>query len=385
MRSSWRHLLALVLVGSAGLAACLPGPARAVGEGGDEPEPRRLPARWRDDPAEHRRLKDEWTAFHKLPKARRDRLRQIDEDLNDEPPASRARLWAVLFRYTAWLDRLDERDRRQIESAPDEASRLEIIKGLRQAEWVAHLPRAQREKIDAAAPADRTALIDKLRRLEHERRTQWQLAFRAQAEAMRPRVLPKFWPLVRLYEQKALVPALTQAERAQLFKAAGSSWPEHARVLTALAEKHSILVPPSEHVGVVSFKNLPAGLAQSLLGKPGKPRDAEARRLRDMQGRWPNFALQLQRQAKNRKVALPDKPLGPCKPEEFVPAVRKFIDEQLRNDPAAAKKLDEAQGKWPDYPLAVMELAKEKKRDVPGTVLPGSKEFWDKAKAPAAE
>jgi hypothetical protein len=384
MRCSLRHLLALVLVGSAGLVACLPGPARAVGEG-DEPQPRRLPARWRDDPAEYRRLKDEWKAFHKLPKGRRDRLRQIDEELNDEPPASRARLWAVLFRYSAWLDRLDEKDRWQIESAPDAASRLEIIKGLRQAEWVAHLPRAQREKIEAAAPADRTALIDKLRRQERERQARWQLAFRAQGEALRPRVLPAFWPRVLLYERKALVPTLTHTERAQLFKAAASSWPEHARVLTALSEKHSILVPPSERVGVVSFKELPAGLAQSLLGKPGKVRDAEARRLRDMQGRWPNFALQLQRQARNRKVTLPDKPLGPCNPEEFVPAVRKFIDEQLRNDPAAAKKLDEAQGKWPDYPLAVMELAKEKKLDVPGTSLPGPKDFWDKAKAPAAE
>src|SRR5437879_3546907 len=107
MRFSWRHLLVLLLVGSSGLLACLPGPARAVGEGGDEAEPvRRLSARWRDDPVEYRRLKDEWKAFHKLPSREQERLRQIDEDLNDEPPAVRARLWAVLDRYTAWLERL---------------------------------------------------------------------------------------------------------------------------------------------------------------------------------------------------------------------------------------------------------------------------------------
>src|SRR5581483_8941994 len=65
MRYPWRRLLMLLLMGTAGLVAWLPGPARAVGEGGDEPEPRRLPARWRDDPAEYRRLKDEWKAFQK--------------------------------------------------------------------------------------------------------------------------------------------------------------------------------------------------------------------------------------------------------------------------------------------------------------------------------
>lgn len=32
-----------------------------------------------------------------------------------------------------------------------------------------------------------------------------------------------------------------------------------------------------------------------------------------------------------------------------------------------------------------MELAKEKKKRVPGTFLPGSKEFWDQAKVPPPE
>jgi hypothetical protein len=386
MRDSWRRLLALLLVGAAGLAACLPGPARAVSEGGDEPEPpRRLPARYRDDRAEYRRLKDEWKAFQRLPQKQQERLRQIDDELNDEPPAARARLWAVLFRYTAWLERLDENDRRQVEAAPDPEKKLEVIRGLREAEWVAHLPRADREQIEAAVPAERAALVEKLRRQERERRAQWQAAFRAQGELAQPAVLPDFWPRVRLYEQKSLVPTLTHTEREQLFKAARSSWPEHAQALTALAEKHPILVPPSERAGVVSFRDLPSGYALNFGGKPGKGKDFEGHRLRDLQGRWPNFALALDRLAKSRKVALPDKPLGPCKPEEFVPAVRKFIDEQLRTDPAAAKRLDEARGKWPDYPFAVMELAKEKKKRVPGTFLPGPKEFWDQAKAAQAE
>ena len=72
MRYPWRHLLTLLLVGTAGIVACLPGPARAVGEAGDEPDPpRRLPVRYRDDPAERRRLKDEWEKFRKLPREQR--------------------------------------------------------------------------------------------------------------------------------------------------------------------------------------------------------------------------------------------------------------------------------------------------------------------------
>jgi hypothetical protein len=388
MRYPWRHLLTLLLVGTAGIVACLPGPARAVGEAGDEPEPpRRLPARYRDEPAERRRLKEEWEKFRKLPREQRERLRQVDEELNDEAPAARARLWAVLFRYTAWLERLDEKDRQQIESAPDAEKKLQVIKGLREAEWLAHLPRADREQIDAAAPADRPALIASLRKREHDKRNQWQLAFRMQGDAAPPRMPADVWPRVRLYVDKSLIPSLTQAEREELRKASLSGGPEHAQKLMALAEKHPVLVPPSEHVGVIWLNQLPETFRQALFGRPGKSRGFEGRvfkELRDLQGRWPDFALSVERQATNRKVALPEKPLGPCTQEEFVPAVRKFIDE-LRKDPAAAKKLDEAQGKWPDYPFAVMELAREKNRKVPGTFLPGSKEVWDKAKEPQAE
>jgi hypothetical protein len=383
IRFSWRHLLALLLIGGAGLLACLPEPARAVSEGGDEPEPsRRLPPRWRDDPLEYRRLKDEWRAFHKLPREKQDRLRQIDEELNDEPPAARARLWAVLDRYAAWLERLDEKDRRDIEAATDPAKRLEIIKALREREWVAHLPRTEREKIEQAPPEERAKLIEQLRQKERQRRTDWQLALRREGDAGQPPTLPSFWPQVQLYVEKSLMPTLTHTERDELLKARRTSWPEFAQQLTSLAEKHPIQVPPSLRPGVTTFRNLPRGYLQTLGSKPGKPRGHES--LRDLQDRWPDFALAIDRLAKSRKLALSEKPLGPCKREEFVPLVQDFIDE-LHKDPPAARKLDEAQGKWPDYPFAIMELAREKKRRVPGTFLPGPKEFWDKAKAGQAE
>ncbi len=386
MRTSWRRLLALLLVVAAGLLASVPGPARAVGEGGEESESaRRLPSRWRDDAEQYRRLKDEWKAFHKLPAEKQERLRLLDEQLNDEPPAMRARLWAVLDRYTAWVERLDEKDRQQIESAPDTAKKVEIIRALRERDWLSHLAKAERERIDQAPADERAQEIDKVRQRERKRRDDWQTALRLQGEATPSPVQPDLWRRVQLYEKKSLVPTLTHTERDELAKAARTSWPEHAQKLSELAQKHPILLPPSEHVGAVSFADLPKGYAQQLVGKPAKPRDGELRRLRDLQGRWPNFALELDRVARNRKAALPDKPgLGPCEAGAFVKDVREFIDE-LRKDAAAAKKLDEAQGKWPDYPLALMQLAKEKKKRVPGTFLPGSKDFWEKAKAEQAE
>jgi hypothetical protein len=296
----------------------------------------------------------------------------------------RARLWAVLDRYTAWLERLDEKDRRQIESAPDTAKKLDIIRALREREWVGHLARAERERIDQAAPEERAKQIEQLRQKERQRRADWQAALRMQEEAVPPRGQPDFWPQVQMYVNKSLNPTLTLTERDELRKAYLRSWPEYAQQLTALAEKHPIQVPPGERPGLQAIKELPQGYLQSLTVRPGKPKDAEGQKLRNLQGRWPNFALEVVHLAREKKAALPEKPFGPCKPEEFLPVVQKFIAE-LRKDAAAAKKLDEAQGKWPEYPFAVMELAKAKGRRVPGTFLPGDKAYWEQAKAAQAE
>jgi hypothetical protein len=389
MRTSWRHLLTPLLVLAAGLTAFVPGPARAVGEAGDDADSghkHALP--WRDDPDQYRRLKEEWKAFHKLPTEKQERLRQFDEQLGEEPPVVRARLWTVLDRYAAWLKGLDEKDRQQIESAPDADKRLEVIRALRERDWVSHLARAEREKIEQAPAEERGKLVEAMRQKERRRREEWQVAVRLQGEAPPPRMQQaELWPRIRLYEQKSLIPTLSQPEREELTRAMRSSWPEHARVLSDLAAKHPIKVPPSEHVGVVSFADpsLPKGFAQHFAGRRGgKPEGGEFRKLRGAAGRWPDFALELDHVARERRIALPDRPLGPCRQEEFVEEVRKYIDE-LKQDAAAAKKLEETAGKWPDYPFAVMQLGKEKKRPVPGTFLPGSKEFWEQAKAAPAE
>jgi hypothetical protein len=384
MRKAWRPLVLLLLVLAAGLVACRPGPAHAVGEGGDEPEPaRRLPPRLRDDPERYQELKRQWKEFTRLPAEKQARLRDFDEELNYEPPATRERLWAVLDRYASWLDRLDEADRRQVESAPTREKKLEVIKALREREWMAHLPRAQRERIEAAAPAERAALIEKLRRRERQRQAEWELALNRQAE-VGPRALPgapaDFWPALRMYVEKSLRPTLTQAEREQLTRARLSSWPEYAQVLTALADKYPIKVPPGERVGAVNFRDLGLGDGP-MRGRGGRPVPGPgAGRLAGLQGRWPDFALGVEERVREKKMSPPDKPLGPCKPDEFVKPVQQLINE-LRKDPAAAERLDKAQGKWPDYPFAVMDLAKQQHKPVPGTFLPGTKEFWDQAKA----
>jgi hypothetical protein len=390
MRPSWRHLMALaLLVGAAAFVAGLPRPARAVAEPpGDEPpeQPRRLPQRIRDDPEHYARLKAEWHRFMKLPRDKRDRMRDFDEQLHEEDPTTQARLWAVLDRYATWLDHLDEKDRQEIESAGDH--KLNVIKSLREREWIAHQPKGWRDRLDGAPPAERAALIESRRREERKRLAEWQKALRLQNDPIQRFAEPDLRPELQLYVEKSLLPTLNLDERRRL-SAAQSDWPRYAALLKEFSERHPVRVPPSEKPGKRTIDDLPESLQRGLRlrgdrgGRGGRGMggmgDPETRAVRMKQGLWPDFALAVVDLAKKRNVTLRE-PLGPCTPEEFVPPVQDFIKE-LRKDGEAAKRLDDAQGKWPDYPFAVMELAKEKKKRVPGTYLPGPPGFWERPKA----
>ena len=75
--------------------------------------------------------------------------------------------------------------------------------------------------------------------------------------------------------------------------------------------------------------------------------------------------------------------LGPCRPEEFLPDVERFIRDDLTKvlNSEAKAKLKKAEGTWPDYPQLVMELAQKNKLKVPLTYLPdvaGQADFWNK-------
>ena len=342
MRISWRHLLTMLLVLAAGLLACVPGPARAVGEGGDEPEPAPSSA----------------AALARRPRAvppPQGRVEGVPEVAGQEAGAAAAPRRAAERRAAGRprsplgrprpLHRLAEGARRQGTPADRVGPRhrpkkLEVIRELREREWVSHLAQAERERIEQAAPEERTQLIETLRRRSARTASRVADGPASGERCTAAQGRPDLWPQVRLYEEKSLIPTLTHTERDELAKAVHTSWPEHAQKLIALAQKHPIQVPPSETVGVTPSRIFPDGYVQQLLGKhaPKEPRDGDTIGSATCKDRWPNFALEVDHLARNRKVPLPDRPLGPCKPDEFVQGSARLSSTTLRKDPPPPRK-----------------------------------------------
>jgi hypothetical protein len=377
MRPVGRLLLLTLLLAGAVPAVSLPEPTPEELEAN-----RRLVERYRADPEHYARLKRDLKAFAALPPERQNRLRQLDQDLHEENTANLTRLWRVLDRYAAWLEHLPEAQRKEVENAPDARARLEVVRRLREEEWVKRLPEGKYKEVMNTPPENRPAVVAKLREAERRRRQEWQRAvspredppwkrgpLRSQAD------LP---PEVRAYLTGTLLPLLTPEEKKTLTDAEGQA-PQFGQTLLKLAESHPVGLPGSV-IGPMSFQDLPKPFKQQVR----KLRPADRKRIEDAEGKWPDYAIAVSEVL--RKNGMLPQEMGPCHPrdKDFPPVVQAFIEKELlpKLDEKEKERLRDAEGKWPDYPRLLLELARRHNLQMPGTPLPGPREFWERLRQP---
>jgi hypothetical protein len=359
----------LVLLGAA--AAALP--AAAVADGGDALEHNRaLLEKWRADPDHYARLLRDLRAFWALPPARRKQMRQLDQDLQQESPKARKRLWTVLERYHAWLEGLPAADRARVEAAAGAEERLRVVREIRERQWVNHLPAKVKEDLLQLPPERRPGQIALLRKEEQRHRREWKRGLRL-PPPFRPTTLKAFPAEFQAFVQNELTPQLNAREKERL-KSAEKKWPQYVRVLDKLSRDHPVLPPLRQAVPVVRYEQLPAEVKRDFPRAQLQKNPELAR----ASGKWPDFALEFTRAWKlNKRVALP--PLGASRPKELGSAVDAFLAKKLTPalSPAEAQALKNLEGKWPDYPLKLLELAHKHRLPVPGMSLPWPDELWD--------
>ncbi len=322
---------------------------------------------WRADPEHGARLMRDLRDFYALPAERQQQLRHLDAKLHEGDAATQARLWGVLERYSAWLDRLPEEKRREVLDAPRDG-RLALIRRLREQEWLATLPAKVRAELDRLPPDARVRRIADLRADER----------RSKTGMVRTADLPAE---VRAFIADHLVPILPREDKDAL-KAAEGKWPDYPRQVKLLTDRYLVLRPlPSGPV--TAFKDLPPEFRKSVGGMLTKG-------LLKVDGGkkgWPEWAQGFTEQYRRLKPFGPFKPpplppLGASRPADYPPATRAYIEKTLipalGKDAAAA--LTRLEGQWPEYPQRLAEEARRKGLLIPGVSLPGPRELWDPAR-----
>jgi hypothetical protein len=338
-------------------------------------------------------------AFKALPPERQAAVRQLDRQLSEQDPPTRDRLFRALEAYAVWLDRLADGERRAVLAAGTPGLRLEVVREVRERQWVAGLPESQRRQLDGQPPEERARLIARWKEGEADRRRAWAVARRHweavkagkppypfDSEPMRKEVIE----FVRTAFRTENVAAgdrprcrLTlgpQGELARLREAqleaqlhGGWAWYDYGSLVYDLSRKYPMLPEPGTGKPVTAPEDLGRFGTQFFTKGPG--RKAVVQHI----GKWPDFALEVWAHANRAKgVTIPPSvTLGPARPGEFKEPVNRFVAELgAKVSPAEWAALAELEGKWPEYPRKLVELADRHDLSIPGVTLPGSPARW---------
>src|SRR4051812_21012201 len=126
---------------------------------GDAPEERR-PVRRALDPEYRDRLKQYLTAYRRLSPEAQERVRQIDQELQEEDAATRTRLTGVMERYAMWLSHLPEADRNRVQAVPAGQERLRVVRDVLEKQWLDGLPPARKAQLARSSETERGKLVE---------------------------------------------------------------------------------------------------------------------------------------------------------------------------------------------------------------------------------
>lgn len=371
-----------VMLLSAALAVC----AWAADMPGDESTNRKLLKTWLEDTEHADRLKRNLAAFNAMSRSDQARVRQLDKSLHDLDADTRARLQKVMERYVDWLARLPEADRERVEAAAPGAERLAIVTELLDHQWQESLPKYDRNRLAVAEPLERAILLDELRQREDDwRRMRSDSRRRAEEQAIvgnLPISSQDFRSHVQQFVEESLRPLLSDREEGRLNSNPNKNNARYLALVAELAEgKQSLPFPGPAPSGKKKayryWKDLPPEIVKAF---PVKDLNNPPPSITKADGKWPDLPLAVVEFARERTVEIPTGLLGPTRLNEMPPSVQKFVKDELmpKLTEAERKQLAAAESKWPDYPKAIKNLADRHLLPVPGIALPGEREAWQR-------
>ena len=153
------------------------------------------------------------------------------------------------------------------------------------------------------------------------------------------------------------------------------AWLWFGKIVYDAAKNHEMLPEPATGKPLTDFADLWPRAKEHYEKTPGKKRSVAV-----AAGKWPEFALAVHSDlvpAKFGPVSVSS--YGPCRPADFKDPLRLFVaDLEKKVRPAEWAELKAHEGRWPDYPRALVKLATQHDLSVPGVTPPGAPSLWEK-------
>ena len=327
------------------------------------------------DPLRHDKLRQNYETWLKMDQAARNEIRSFDKQIHDPDPVKEARNIELVRRFHAWMSELPEPTRAEILLIENEDAKIAKIKSVMEKLWVERLPKGERELL---AGLDADARKAELIRIKGE-----ELQRHSNPESKKKK---KFQIRDLSQESRDFVEKLkAQLNTQDLERINKADYKKAAvfKIIGDLSENYPLLPkkvdkpePP------LRLENLPddvRGVLKSL-------RQMEKGRGSDVmkaEGKWPAFPLVVTRLM---RTVQPDYNgnFGASTMEEFPSEAQAVILNSLFPIISQEEKaaLDDAQGKWPDYPLLLRKIANDRFTYIPGLSLPPEIQSLRQAKPP---
>jgi hypothetical protein len=333
------------------------------------------------------RLRQQWAVFNSLSPLRQKQIRELDAQIHESDEATQKQYRKVMENYLVWLDRLPESERKKL-SVMTAEDKLILIKQIRQREWIDSLPKAYRDRFQAAKDnlEERRKLIEQWKEEQILMEDDWEVTQRHWGD--QPQLGPM--KLFELPEVKELLPAylanlnkiLSSQDQKKLEKAKelleGRFFLEAGRMIYQLSEQNILL--PGPETGPKNWDSLPEGVKNVITRGPNKPIPNDLRFFTSrLPNRWPDYAIAVSRYAHGHGMKFPAE-LGPSKLSEMPAGVREFVEKKLipelqKSDRGKRdlRQLQDSERRWPEYPMKILELARNQGMTIPGWTLPA----WD--------
>jgi hypothetical protein len=333
-------------------------------------------------------------SFRALPAARRAEIVKLDGDLHILDTLTRDRCFRSLEAYGVWMKHLQETERHAVLGAATGAERLEIIRGIRELQWLDSLPatiRGKPEKIkewrdEENARRDQLAFLHRRAESFAAHRTPWPFdtedGRQKVVEFARETFKPEETKKSRLSAEE-----LSEYRRALETAKTEGAWGMYGLLVYFLANHHPYLPEPADpKLMYLEVADLPAAVSSHLTRKGLGGATTVSAALRPEIGRWPEFPLEAHRELGRVKFAAKLPQLGPARLEELKPAVKAFAEQVLFPKLTRGEKSDltNLQGRWPEYPQRLMYYSHKYDLPVPGVTLPFSPKKWEEIYGPRA-
>lgn len=339
------------------------------------------------DSSERDKLEREYAFYQSLDPQQRQQLRELDDMLTDPANENRAKQERVLASFNYWLSQLSDADRQSVLSEKNWEERLKAIKRIREREWVETLPKTYREKFAKATPVERIRLIEFWREEQKERHADWAFVRKNWEDVYNDKIPNPFQSDKFRKEMEVFVAHLEAQIHPQEQRALNRyvkqqpeerDWLRFIRLVVELADRHPLLPGPDNGPRPRTFDELPVQV-KSLLER-GNPKvfvkkENYPKRLQNTEGRWPDYAIAVVEHARSHRVILPEQVFGPTT-KAALPAEVHAVVEKMENMLKRMEKTEKGEkAEQAAGDLKRLKDAENKWPDYPRTVMELAKQY----------